>query len=236
MAGRQTVGARVIDMAGKPEAFFSRWLRLKQEAEPDRPIEPSIAAAAVPADDISEKAAPSEAEVEEVVAALPDIDSLTADSDFAAFLDERVPEALRQKALRRLWRLNPLLANVDGLNDYDDDFTDAATVVEGLKTIYQVGRGMVGEEPPPDNTQEQEAVEAEAPAATLPDEESLSQPREKAALSWPEDEGADQSLPVDATAERDPQMVGEPRSSENEAPQSVKTASRRSAQHRRWGD
>ena len=34
-----------------------------------------------------------------------------------------------------------MLANVDGLNDYDEDFTDAALVVKGLKSAYQVGKG-----------------------------------------------------------------------------------------------
>jgi hypothetical protein len=34
------------------------------------------------------------------------------------------------------------LANVDGLVDYGEDFTDAATVIENLQTAYQVGKGM----------------------------------------------------------------------------------------------
>jgi hypothetical protein len=39
--------------------------------------------------------------------------------------------------------LNPVLANVDGLVDYGQDFTDNAMVVEGLQTAYQVGKGML---------------------------------------------------------------------------------------------
>ena len=77
---------------------------------------------------------------------LPDPDTLDADADFTVFLKDNVPEALRRRALRRLWRLDPVLANLDGLNDYDDDFTDAAMVVEGLKTLYQVGKGFVDNE------------------------------------------------------------------------------------------
>ncbi len=220
-------------MAGDREAFLSRWLRRKQEAGQNSVVEPREAALGVPADVTDEKR-PSEAEIEEVVASLPDIDTMTAESDFAAFLDERVPEALRQKALRRLWRLNPLLANVDGLNDYDEDFTDAATVVEGLKTIYQVGRGMVTEEPVSDNTQEQEAAQAKAPDAISPDGESDSQPREQVAHSSP-DQGADEPGPVEATVDRDATMAGEWQSAKTEASQPVKTALGRSAQHRRWG-
>jgi hypothetical protein len=36
-----------------------------------------------------------------------------------------------------------VLANLDGLVDYGEDYTDAATVVENLQTVYQVGKGMV---------------------------------------------------------------------------------------------
>ncbi|MBO6639100.1 MAG: DUF3306 domain-containing protein [Roseitalea sp.] len=73
---------------------------------------------------------------------LPDPDTLEAGDDFRPFLRTVVPERLRRRALRRLWALNPTLANLDGLVDYGDDFTDSATVVEGLQTAYQVGKGM----------------------------------------------------------------------------------------------
>jgi hypothetical protein len=45
--------------------------------------------------------------------------------------------------MRQLWRLNPVLANLDGLNDYDGDFTNAATDAPGVKTAYQVGKGLL---------------------------------------------------------------------------------------------
>ncbi|CUJ36826.1 DUF3306 domain-containing protein [Cognatishimia activa] len=73
---------------------------------------------------------------------LPDPDTLEEGDDFKAFLSEAVPARIRTRALRRLWRLNPILANVDGLVDYGDDFTDANCVVENLQTAYQVGKGM----------------------------------------------------------------------------------------------
>lgn len=74
---------------------------------------------------------------------LQDPDLMQLGDDFAAFMHSAVPEHLRRKALRRLWRSNPVLANLDGLVDHGDDFTDAATVLPGMKTAYQVGRGMV---------------------------------------------------------------------------------------------
>jgi len=57
-----------------------------------------------------------------------DIDELEYGSDFTPFMDAKVPKALKRMALRKLWRSNPILANVDGLNDYDEDFSDAAAV------------------------------------------------------------------------------------------------------------
>lgn len=74
---------------------------------------------------------------------LPDPDGLKAGDDFAAFLRREVPGFLRQRALRQLWRSNPVLANLDGLLDHGEDFTDAATVKPSMQTAYRVGRGMV---------------------------------------------------------------------------------------------
>lgn len=74
---------------------------------------------------------------------LPDPDALSDGDDFSVFMAEAVPARLKTRALRKLWRLNPVLANVDGLVDYGEDFTDAATVVENLQTTYQVGKGML---------------------------------------------------------------------------------------------
>ena len=84
------------------------------------------------------------------------------------FLASAVPQRLKDRALSQLWRLNPVLANLDGLVDYGEDFTDAATVIEGLQTAYEVGRGML--------------ARAEALA-----EEALEEPMEDAAPAEDED-------------------------------------------------
>ncbi len=73
---------------------------------------------------------------------LPDPDALQPGDDIAGFMQAAVPERLRRRALRQLWRLNPALANLDQLIDYGEDYTDAATVIENMQTAYQVGRGM----------------------------------------------------------------------------------------------
>ena len=73
---------------------------------------------------------------------LPDPESLAEGDDFSVFLKRTVPERIRLRALRRLWTTNPVLANLDGLIEYGEDFTDAATVIENLQTAYRVGEGM----------------------------------------------------------------------------------------------
>lgn len=73
---------------------------------------------------------------------LPHPDDLSPGDDIKGFLDPVVPDRLRRLALRQLWRSNPVLANVDGLVEYGEDYTDAATVIENMQTLYQVGKGM----------------------------------------------------------------------------------------------
>lgn len=74
---------------------------------------------------------------------LPDPDTLVQGDDFKVFMEKAVPDRIRRRALRTLWRSNPVLANVDMLVDYGEDFTDAAMAVENIQTAYQVGKGML---------------------------------------------------------------------------------------------
>lgn len=74
---------------------------------------------------------------------LPNPDEMKPGDDFSAFMSKAVPDRIRRRALRTLWRSNPVLANVDMLVDYGEDFTDAANVIENLQTTYQVGKGML---------------------------------------------------------------------------------------------
>ncbi len=75
-----------------------------------------------------------------------DFDSLNYGSDYTQFMKKGVPEAIRKRALRKLWGSNPILANIDGLNDYDEDFTDAALAVKVLTSNYKPGLGYLTEE------------------------------------------------------------------------------------------
>jgi hypothetical protein len=134
------------------DGFLARWSRRKAEARREgADAEPPVSTEAT----AERESEPEPSRDPEAVRPpdLPDIDSLTAESDFKLFLKEGVPEKLKTQALRRLWRLKPSLANLDGLVDYGQDFTDKAMAVTGIKSAYRVGRGYLREpveQPPTD--------------------------------------------------------------------------------------
>ncbi len=95
---------------------------------------------------------------------LPNPDDMQAGDDFSAFMKSAVPAALRNRALRRLWLSNPVLANVDMLVDYGEDFTGKNDPIRLIKTIYRVGKGMVPDEPETPDPQPEVAVAADVAA------------------------------------------------------------------------
>ena len=77
---------------------------------------------------------------------LPNPDKIKKEKGLDVFFKDGVPDRLRQIALRRVWKLNPIIRFADAeINDYHEDFTDAATVIEGMQTAYQVGKGYLTE-------------------------------------------------------------------------------------------
>jgi hypothetical protein len=127
--------AKPIDPSKDDEAFLSRWSRRKRTD-----IEVSDEASQeLPAETPSKEEKTDEELLAELE--LPDPETMKNGDDFSAFMKARVPERLRRRALRSLWLSNPALANLDELVDYGEDFTDAATVVENMQTVYEVGKG-----------------------------------------------------------------------------------------------
>jgi hypothetical protein len=130
-------------MAERDESLLKRWSRLKREqAERDT----AASSAEAPADlsapaTVDADVTPAEAEATVRVEDLPDIGSLTYESDFTVFLAKGVPKALRHEALKKLWRSNPVLANLDGLNDHDLDYrhTDIRTLA--ARSLEDLARG-----------------------------------------------------------------------------------------------
>ena len=131
------------------ESRFERWSRLKREARAETIEE-------VTKPDAETEEARQEQELQEELALneqlsdeellakydLPNPDVVELGMDIKGFLRSEIPEALRRRALRSLWRSNPVLAVLDGLNDYDEDFNAVTTGAGGVKTLYQVGKGM----------------------------------------------------------------------------------------------
>ena len=144
--------------------FLSRWSARKNqiakgEDVPDEVPAPEIAEDAVIEDE--EDAALTDAELLKKYD-LPDPEAVTEESGLEQFLNGKgLPGRVRQMALRRLWRLNPLFGVVDDMVEYGEDYTDAATVVEGMKTAYTVGKGYAKEVVEPE---ESEAMEDDAEA------------------------------------------------------------------------
>ena len=97
-------------MAG--DDFLSRWSRRKREVvQAEVPEEQ-----AMPAPQPEEEALPATVDEDrleenalgdEAIAALPSLDSLTAETDLTQFLRAGVPQVLRNAALRRMWSIDP---------------------------------------------------------------------------------------------------------------------------------
>lgn len=145
----------------REQGFLRRWSRRKaaarqveqEDVERDQP----------PAEGAPGSARETPAEAIEP-ASLPDIDSLTVGSDFKVFMRAGVPPELRRQALRKLWRLDPKLANLDGLLEYGEDYTQVGRAGTAAKTAYQVGKGFLEKL---DEAREVTAEDAEAAAAQI---------------------------------------------------------------------
>ena len=122
--------------------FLSRWAQRKagKQTEVDVPEEVAQTEQVEATGETEEEAALSD---EELCARyeLPDPQHCTDSEQLDGFFDGQVPDRLRQLAMRRLWRLNPLFRFADEMVEYGEDFTDAATVIPNMQTAYKVGKG-----------------------------------------------------------------------------------------------
>ncbi len=180
-------------MTDGEDDFLQRWSRRKAEARQGlrkKTAEPLPSGESVPSPAEGEAGPPDKAAAQAAdESAFDDVDfdKLDFTSDYTRFMQKGVPAAIQRRALRQLWKSDPVLACLDGLNDYDLDYTDAATVVENLKTAWQVGRGYLSEDETEVETASEEGGEtasesgdgAEAqPAATA--DEAAAEPQDKA--------------------------------------------------------
>src|SRR5690606_38211012 len=150
-AGASLAGGR--RMTAKDESRLARWSRLKRKggdtedaapargaAAPKPAVSEAPAAPAVAvADDDGRRLTPEEQPVVKELN-LPPVETLTQGSDFRPFMDKRVPEFLRRQALRKLWTSDPLFSFLDRMNEYDEDYSIAASLAAGA-TAYRPDKG-----------------------------------------------------------------------------------------------
>ena len=162
------------DFTGDESGFLTRWSARKTQIakglEVPEEAADEAALAANDADDQAaesdEDAALSDAELLEKYE-LPDPAEIEEEAGLDKFFDGKTPERLRQMALRRLWRINPFFGFVDEMVEYGEDYTDAATVIEGMQTAYQAGKGYLQKVLSPEEEAAEQAKLAaeEAPSA-----------------------------------------------------------------------
>jgi len=94
------------------KGFLGRWSRLKREAAAAEAPPPVEAPAAI---------VPQQAPDTDVPAEPPPLESLGFDSDYRAFLGQKVDEGLKRAALKKLFH-TPHFNTMDGLDVYIEDF------------------------------------------------------------------------------------------------------------------
>ena len=113
-----------------PENLVSRWMRLKREvgsAKTEVVAETPQPVATVGLKLESDSAQPGDrASIEGAFdpASLPSIETIVAETDIRAFLDERVPSELMRLALRRAWASDPAIRDFIGIAENQWDFND----------------------------------------------------------------------------------------------------------------
>tara|TARA_B110000196_G_C20758262_1_gene480937 strand:+ start:15 stop:596 length:582 start_codon:yes stop_codon:yes gene_type:complete len=147
---------------GKESDFFNRWSDRKTAERDEQSQEqveiPEQAAVALPSgqEETSDENLP-------VPDDLPDIKTLDKNSDFSLFMREGTPKKLKRLALRKLFTSDPIFAGLDGLNDYDEDYSMIGMVAEVVSTRYKPGQGMVDPE---------EKISVKEEAKNIPDDGS----------------------------------------------------------------
>lgn len=111
------------------EPFLARWSRRKLDAK------------AEPAPPAPEDTKAPEPEQPPPPPDLPPVETLTKDSDFAAFLKDGVPQELKQAALQKLWQSDPSLMAPEVMDLHMGDYTSA--VGEVVKTAWRLGKGVL---------------------------------------------------------------------------------------------
>jgi hypothetical protein len=126
-------------MGEDKEAFLSRWSRLKRE----QPVE-------------------RKTEMETPAPALPPVESLTPDSDFAGFMNPKVEDGLRRLALKKLFG-DPHFNIADPFEPFSGDWTTSEPMTpEFLATLNQARTVLFNEPEKKPEAEPAEKLEGEA--------------------------------------------------------------------------
>jgi hypothetical protein len=136
----------VVSEKNNDEAFLSRWSRKKNESRVEEKAPPPTATEPV------ETPAPTK------LPELPDVETLTAQSDFSLFMQEGVPDELRSKALKKLWASDPFFNTTDGLDLYTDDRSFLPPLPE--EAVAALKKALWGTEPSPPAAIQEEVDES----------------------------------------------------------------------------
>ncbi len=125
----------MADSPSTPEGFsLKRWSRRKLEAA-QAAAPAAVPASAVPAPPNAVAAAPAPVLAASPAAheapVLPPVESLTHDSDFSAFMQPKVDEAIKRAALKKLFT-DPRFNVMDGLDIYVGDYTQPDPMPDGM--------------------------------------------------------------------------------------------------------
>lgn len=165
--------------AERDASFLRRWSQRKlaaaREAQAKDVALPAAAAAPVAPAEAASTEAPPAAPAEAAGPPLPDVASLTFDSDYAGFLSPKVEEATRRRALRKLFS-DPRFNVQDGLDVYIDDYGKFEPVPESV--LAQLAHARYLFDPPKTRVNAQGHVEdvVDAPDDPVPPEAASAAP------------------------------------------------------------
>ena len=158
------------------ETFISRWSKRKSAVKAEQRATPQPRGPEAPPALVPEAAVPAASPPR-----LPDVESLTPESDFTPFMQGKVAEHLKRRALKTLFQ-DPRFNDMDGLDVYIDDFSKPDPLPEGwLEKMNQVARLGEYREPEPEAQEvpveePREATQAAGEIASTPDAAALEPP------------------------------------------------------------
>ena len=129
--------------------------------------------------------------------ALPPVESLTSDSDFAPFFRPQVDDALKRRALKQLLR-DPRFNVMDGLDVYIDDYSKPDPIDPDI--VKQMVQGRYIFDPPRTRVNERGEVEDVPPEEVAPNDAGAEQAAAEQAAA--EQAAAEQAAAEQAAAEQ----------------------------------